>query len=67
MFLMLQLRTVTLNGLWAVRSPVPVTPFSPPDPGLVEIENLPQNSAADHHNRERLSATSELSQHGRKQ
>ncbi|GAB1285347.1 Band 4.1-like protein 5 [Apodemus speciosus] len=36
---------------WGVRSPVPVTSSSSSGPVLVEIENLPQNSAADQHDR----------------
>ncbi|CAO2636568.1 Band 4.1-like protein 5 [Lemmus lemmus] len=36
---------------WGVRSPVPVIPSSTSGPVLVEIENLPQNSAANQHDR----------------
>lgn len=36
---------------WGVRCPVPVLPSSTSGPVLVEIENLPQNSAANQHDR----------------
>ncbi|XP_021488914.1 band 4.1-like protein 5 isoform X1 [Meriones unguiculatus] len=39
---------------WGVRSPVPVASSSSSGPVLVEIENLPQNSAADQHDRKCL-------------
>ncbi|XP_005070352.1 band 4.1-like protein 5 isoform X1 [Mesocricetus auratus] len=39
---------------WGVRSPVPMNPVSSSGPVLVEIENLPQNSAADQHDRKCL-------------
>lgn len=49
---------------WGVRSPVPVTSSSSSGPVLVEIENLPQNSAADQHDRKWLSAASDRCQRG---
>ncbi|XP_055457620.1 band 4.1-like protein 5 isoform X2 [Psammomys obesus] len=39
---------------WGMRSPVPVASSSSSGPVLVEIENLPQNSAADQHDRKCL-------------
>lgn len=49
---------------WSMKSPVPVTSSSSSGPVLVEIENLPQSSAADQHDRKRLSATSDRCQRG---
>ncbi|XP_034368989.1 band 4.1-like protein 5 isoform X2 [Arvicanthis niloticus] len=45
---------------WGVRSPVPATSSSSSGPVLVEIESLPQNSAADQHNRKCLPLSSDL-------
>ncbi|XP_049980411.1 band 4.1-like protein 5 isoform X2 [Alexandromys fortis] len=45
---------------WGVRSPVPVIPSSTSGPVLVEIENLPQNSAANQHDRKCLPLNVEL-------
>ncbi|XP_036058184.1 band 4.1-like protein 5 isoform X2 [Onychomys torridus] len=39
---------------WSMRSPVPVTPSSSSGSVLVEIENLPQNSAVNQHDRKCL-------------
>lgn len=49
---------------WGVRSPVPVIPSSTSGPVLVEIENIPQNSAANQHDKKWLSATSDCCQRG---
>ncbi|XP_041504333.1 band 4.1-like protein 5 isoform X2 [Microtus oregoni] len=45
---------------WGVRSPVPVIPSSTSGPVLVEIENLPQNSAANQRDRKCLPLNVEL-------
>lgn len=45
---------------WGMKSPVPVTSFSSSGPVLVETENLPQNSAADQHDRKRLPLSIDL-------
>ncbi|XP_052057049.1 band 4.1-like protein 5 isoform X2 [Apodemus sylvaticus] len=45
---------------WGVRSPVPVTSSSSSGPVLVEIENLPKNSAADQHDRKCLPLSIDL-------
>lgn len=49
---------------WGVMSPVPVTSSSSCGAVQVEIENLPQTSATEQHDRKWLSATSDRCQRG---
>ncbi|XP_048185772.1 band 4.1-like protein 5 isoform X2 [Perognathus longimembris pacificus] len=49
---------------WGIQSPVPVIPSTSSGPVLVEIENLPQNSGTDQHDRKWLPAASDRCQRG---